>query len=83
LSSRWLSAPPVLWLLLLIVRATKALRQNRKSYPASHARNLARLCLLVPIIATLDAAAFFGSINWFLGDKLGLTRSRGQDESQG
>ncbi len=83
LSSRWLSAPPVLWLLLLIVRATKALRQNRKSYPASHARNLARLCLLVPIIATLDAAAFIGSINWLLRDKLRLTGSRGQDESRG
>jgi len=83
LSSHWLLVPLVLWLLFMILRATKALRRNRQSYPASHARNLARLCLLVPIIATLDAAAFFGSINWFLGDKLGLTRSRGQDESRG
>ena len=83
LSSRWLLVPLVLWLLFMILRATKALRRNRQSYPASHARNLARLCLLLPIIATLDAAAFVGSINWFLGDKLGLTRSRGQDESQG
>ena len=83
LSSRWLFVPLVLWLLLMIARATKALRRNRQSYPASHARNLARLCLLVPIIATLDAAAFIGSINWLLGDKFRLTGSRGQDESRG
>jgi glycosyltransferase involved in cell wall biosynthesis len=83
LSSRWLFVPPVLWLLFMILRATKALRRNRKSYPASYARNLARLCLLIPIIATLDAAAFIGSINWLLGDKLRLTGSRGQDESRG
>ena len=83
LSSRWLFVPLVLWLLFMILRATKALRRNRQSYPASHARNLARLCLLIPIIATLDAAAFIGSINWLLGDKLRLTGSRGQDESRG
>ena len=81
--SRWLFVPPVLWLLFMILRATKALRRNRQSYPASYARNLARVCLLIPIIATLDAAAFIGSINWFVGDKLRLTRSRGQDESRG
>ena len=83
LGPRALFGPPFLWLLLMIARATRALRRNRQSYPASHARNLARLCLLVPIIATLDAAAFIGSINWLLGDKLRLTGSRGQDESRG
>jgi glycosyltransferase involved in cell wall biosynthesis len=83
LSSRWLLVPLALWLLLLTARATKALRRNRKSYPASHARNLARLCLLIPIIATLDAATFIGSINWLLRDQLRLTGSRGPDESRG
>ena len=83
LSSRWLFVPLILWLMLMIARATKAVRRNRKSYPASHGRNLARLCLLVPIIAALDAAAFIGSISWLLGDKLRLTGSRGQDESRG
>jgi glycosyltransferase involved in cell wall biosynthesis len=78
-----LFAPPVLWLVLLTARATRALRRNRKNYPASQARNLARLCLLIPIIATLDAAAFIGSINWLLGDKLRLNGSRGQNESRG
>jgi glycosyltransferase involved in cell wall biosynthesis len=80
---RALFGPPVLWFVLLTARAARALRRNRKNYPASHARNLSRLCLLLPIIATLDAAAFIGSINWLLGDKLGLTGSKGQDESGG
>jgi glycosyltransferase involved in cell wall biosynthesis len=83
LSSRWLFIPLVLWLLFVTLRAIKALRRNRMSYPASVARNLARLCLLIPIIATLDAAGFIGSINWLLADKLRLTGSRGQDESRG
>jgi glycosyltransferase involved in cell wall biosynthesis len=80
---RALFVPPILWLLFLIARATKALRRNRKSYPASYARNFARLFLLVPIIATLDAAAFIGSINWLLGDRLRLTGSRREDDSRG
>jgi cellulose synthase/poly-beta-1,6-N-acetylglucosamine synthase-like glycosyltransferase len=83
LSSWWFFVNLVLWPLLLMARAVKALRRNRQSYPASHARNFARLCLLIPIIATLDAAAFIGSINWLLGDKVRLTGSRGQDESRG
>ncbi|HSP63511.1 MAG TPA: glycosyltransferase, partial [Pyrinomonadaceae bacterium] len=83
LGPREFFGPPILWLLFMIARATAALYRNRKSYPASPARNLARLCLLIPIITTLDAAAFIGSINWLLGDKLRLTGSRGQDESRG
>jgi glycosyltransferase involved in cell wall biosynthesis len=76
LGLRGLIIPPVAWLLLLIARAAKTLYQNRKAYPAGLGRNLARLVLLVPIIATLDAAAFIGSINWLLRDKLGLTGSK-------
>lgn len=73
---RGLIFPPVAWLLLLIARAAKTLYQNRKTYPAGLGRNLARLVLLVPIIATIDAAAFIGSINWLLRDRLGLTGSK-------
>ena len=74
-----LFAPPLLWLLLLGARATRALLRNRNSYPASYARNLARLSFLVPILATLDAAAFIGSIDWLLRDKLSLTGSKSED----
>lgn len=74
--------PLVLWLLLLTARATKALQRNRRCYPASPGRNLLRLGLLVPIIATLDAAAFAGSISWLLRDKFRLTGSRGEDAAR-
>ena len=73
---RGLIIPPVAWLLLLIARAAKTLYQNRQTYPAGFGPNLARLVLLVPIIATLDAAAFIGSVNWLLRDQLGLIGTR-------
>jgi len=68
LGVKWLAVPASLWLLLLIVRATKALRRNRHSYPAGIPRNSLRLLLIVPIIATLDAAAFVGTISWLFRD---------------
>ena len=73
---RGLIFPPVVWLLLLLARAAKTLYQNRKAYTAGLGRNLARLVLLVPIIATLDAAAVIGSVNWLLRDKLGMIGSK-------
>lgn len=77
---RALFVPPVLWLLLMVARATRALLRNRRSYPAGPVRNLGRLIVLVPILATLDAAAFIGSINWLLRDKFHLIGSRGEDD---
>ena len=71
-----LIVPPLVWLLFLFARGSKTLYQNRKTYPAGVGRNLLRLVLLVPIIATLDAAAFIGSINWLLRDQLGLFGSK-------
>jgi glycosyltransferase involved in cell wall biosynthesis len=70
---RWgaLALPLILWLLLMLVRATKSVYRNRKNYPAGLARNIARVCVLVPILASIDAAAFIGSIDWLLRDKLG------------
>lgn len=64
----WL--PPLLWLLMLLARAVVAIRRNRHVYPASVGRNLRRLFLLVPLIATIDAAAFIGSIQWLFLDWL-------------
>ena len=68
LGVKWLLVPALCWLLLLIARAIKALRQNRYSYPAGIPRNSLRLLLIVPIIATLDAAAFAGTISWLFRD---------------
>jgi len=72
---RYLALPPLLWLWMLVARAGRALRRNRHAYPATHARNLARLFLLVPIIAALDVAALVGSLNWLFLDKLSFGTS--------
>lgn len=65
-------APPLLWLLFLLMRAIKAIYRNRSTYPASWPRNFARVFLLVPIFATIDAAAFVGVAKWIMRDQLNL-----------
>jgi glycosyltransferase involved in cell wall biosynthesis len=72
LGVKWLIVPLLLWLGLLFARAARALKQNRHAYPAGIFRQSLRLLLIVPIIATLDAAAFAGTLRWFLADKLRL-----------
>ena len=66
----WLAFVLGLWLLMLAARAAVALRRNRRVYPAGAGRQLLRLCVLVPIIATLDAATIAGSIDWLFRDRL-------------
>lgn len=78
---RWLVVPLILWLGMMIARAVRALYRNRSCYPASHGRNLTRLLLLLPTIATLDAATFIGSINWAICDKLRLSGAKTNDGS--
>ncbi len=72
LGVRWLWAPFLFWFLFVLARSVKALYENRKAFPAGIGRNVLRLFVLVPIIATLDGAAFAGTINWLLKDKLHL-----------
>jgi len=79
--AKWLFVPSLLWLALLIARAVRALVQNRTSYPAGVFRNGLRLLLIVPIIATLDAAAFAGTISWFFADRLRLAPKKHDDNS--
>jgi glycosyltransferase involved in cell wall biosynthesis len=69
---RWLIVSLGCWLGQLTARGVKALSKNRKMYPAAIGRNVLRLLVLVPIIATLDLAAFVGSIDWLMRDKLHL-----------
>ncbi len=76
----WLIVPLVCWVGLLVARAAKALARNRRVYPAGIGRNLMRLLMLLPIIASLDLAAFVGSINWLILDRrhpTGMRRSHG------
>jgi glycosyltransferase involved in cell wall biosynthesis len=68
----WLVVTMAVWLLLILTRSVVALRRNRYSYPGSVWRNALRLLWLAPLVATLDAATFVGSINWLFADKLHL-----------
>jgi glycosyltransferase involved in cell wall biosynthesis len=79
---RWLAVPLGFWLVLMLARAIRALQKNRRVYPASAGRNVLRLITLIPIIATLDLAAFIGSLNWLLLDRLHLTRNAANHDSQ-
>lgn len=72
---RWLFVTLALWLLFLAARAVAAIRRQRGEFPATAGRNAARLLLLVPIIAVLDAAAIAGSVNWLVRDKFRLLSS--------
>lgn len=80
--ARWLVGPLAGGIFLLVARALKALRANRRSYPAGIGRNVLRVLALVPIIATLDAAAFLGSLNWLIFDRLHLARTRHNYDSR-
>lgn len=68
--ARWLAAVAALWLLMLTARGAAALYRNRGSYPANVWRNALRLLVLVPLIATIDAATMIGTLNWLVADKL-------------
>lgn len=68
----WLLVVGALWLLMLATRAAIALRRNRQCYPAGLLRTLLRLLMLLPLIATLDAAAIVGSAKWLLKYRLKL-----------
>lgn len=70
LGPRWLAAVLAFWLLMLAARAAAALYRNRATYPANARRNLLRLALLVPLIATIDVATILGTLHWLVADKL-------------
>jgi glycosyltransferase involved in cell wall biosynthesis len=82
LGAKWLIVPLLLWVALLVARAGRAIRKNRRSYPAGIMRNLLRLLLVVPIIATLDMAAFVGSIIWLFGNRFRTERTRPNDSAR-
>ena len=66
---RWLPVTLMLWLLMLAARAVVAIWRNRFCYPGGMFENLARMLVLVPLIAVLDAATFFGTLQWAVKDK--------------
>jgi len=74
--TRWFPLVPVaLWLAMLFVRSIAALLRNRKRYPGSTFRNVKRLLVLVPLLATIDAATILGVLGWLVMDNFGLSKS--------
>jgi glycosyltransferase involved in cell wall biosynthesis len=69
---RWLLVTLLLWLSMLAARSAIAIWRNRSCYPGSISENVARMLILVPLIAMLDAATFIGTLQWTVKDKIGL-----------
>ena len=69
LTSWWPIITLALFLLMLIARAIVALWRNRRRYPAGVVRNTARLLVLVPLLATIDAATILGVAAWLVMKK--------------
>lgn len=67
--ARWLLLVLLLWLAMLVARATVAIWRNRVCFPGSVVANVARLLMLVPIIAMLDAATIIGTLQWAVTTK--------------
>ena len=69
----------MLWVAMLVSRAVVALIRNRNTYRTTIFWNVARLGLVVPIIATLDAATFSGTFVWLVKDKAASLIKHDQD----
>jgi glycosyltransferase involved in cell wall biosynthesis len=68
--TRWWPAVTLgLFLLMLTARAIVALWRNRVRYPAGLVRNTARLLVLIPLLATVDAATIVGVAAWLVMKK--------------
>ncbi len=65
----WLLLPASLYVLMLIARAAVSIARNSKNYPASLSRNLLRLVVLMPLLATIDLATIAGGLNWLFKDR--------------
>jgi len=74
---RWLLITPLLWVAMLVARAIVAIWRNRTCYPGSIFENVARMLVLVPLIAMLDAATIIGTLRWAVKDKLRLSPAAG------
>jgi glycosyltransferase involved in cell wall biosynthesis len=64
----WLLVPLGMFLLMLLARAVVSILRNRSSYPATLVRNIVRLPILMPLLATIDLATMVGSIQWLVKD---------------
>jgi hypothetical protein len=80
---RWVWVPVAAWLLMLVLRTLVSIRRNRHCYPASFLRNLARVPLIVCVLAALDAAAIIGSVQWLCFDAFRSPRTKTLEAGNG
>lgn len=66
----WVAATIGLWLAALTARSLLSISRNSSCLPAGAFRNAARVMMIVPILAVIDLATFFGAISWLVKDKL-------------
>jgi glycosyltransferase involved in cell wall biosynthesis len=71
----WPIITAALFLIMFTARAVVALWRNRSRYAAGLVRNVMRLTVLVPLLATIDAATILGVIAWLVMDRLGLNKA--------
>ena len=76
LTSWWPVIIVGLFFLMLLARAVVALGRNRRRYPGNLARNSARLLILIPLLATIDAATIVGVGAWLVWDKAGVGKAQ-------
>lgn len=79
----WFWLPIALWVLMLIARAIVSIWRNRKCYPASFLHNFRRVCVVVAILAVLDAAAIIGWIQWVFVDAFRGSRNKPVEAGNG
>lgn len=75
LTKWWPLFSAALLLMMLTGRGLISLWRNRSRYPAGLGRNAVRLLVLVPLLATIDAATILGVVQWLIIDKLGLGKA--------
>jgi hypothetical protein len=69
LTSWWPIITAALFLIMLIARAIARLMRNRTRYPAGPVRNIGRLMVITPLLATIDIATMLGVVVWLIADK--------------
>lgn len=83
INPNWFWISIVCWFGLLAARAVVSIRRNRLCYPATFTYNLKRAFLIMSLLAVLDAAAIFGSIQWLLLDWIRWSRKTAVEANNG
>ena len=65
----WLWIPLILWLLMLVMRSSVALRRNAVCFPAPPGRQFVRVIVISAVLAVIDLASIIGIFKWLIADR--------------